>query len=55
MNEGCDGGWPHFNIILAENAHLVTEKCAPYKQKTKGDMCSNYEACAPVSKIAKSY
>ena len=25
MNEGCDGGWPHFNVFLAENAHLVAE------------------------------
>ena len=43
MNEGCDGGWPHFNVFLAENAHLVAEECAPYKGKTKGDQCGNYE------------
>ena len=36
MNEACDGGWPHFNVFLAENAHLVAEDCAPYKGKTKG-------------------
>lgn len=30
MNEGCEGGWPHFNVFLAENGHLVTEECAPY-------------------------
>lgn len=39
MNEGCDGGWPHFNVIMNENGHLVSEKCGPYKQKTKGDSC----------------
>jgi len=55
MNEGCDGGWPHFNIILAENANLVSEQCAPYKQVTKGDQCHRYEQCAPKAKIAESY
>jgi len=55
MNEGCDGGWPHFNIILAENANLVSEQCAPYKQVTKGDQCHHYEQCAPKAKIAQSY
>lgn len=39
MNEGCDGGWPHFNVIMNENGHLISEKCGPYKQKTKGDSC----------------
>jgi len=43
MNEACDGGWPHFNVFLAENAHLVSEDCAPYKGKSKGDQCGNYE------------
>lgn len=55
MNEGCDGGWPHFNVFLAENAHLVAEECAPYKGKTKGDQCGNYEQCQPISKVQQSY
>ena len=37
MNEGCDGGWPHFNVFLTENGYMVSEECAPYKLKTKGD------------------
>ena len=55
MNEGCEGGWPHFNVFLAENGHLVTEDCAPYKASTKSDKCKNYSKCDPVSKISKSY
>ena len=55
MNEGCDGGWPHFNVFLGENGHVVPEKCAPYKQNTKGDSCSNYEKCKPLAKVSKSY
>lgn len=43
MNEACDGGWPHFNVFLSENAHTVSEECAPYKGKSKGDQCGNYE------------
>lgn len=45
MNEGCDGGWPHFNVFLAQNGHMVSEECAPYTGKTKGDQCKNYEKC----------
>jgi len=54
MNEGCDGGWPFFHGFLAENGHMVTEECAPYKGKTKGDKCSNYEQCPAHSKIEKT-
>lgn len=42
INEGCDGGWPFFHGLWAENAALVTDDCAPYQAKTKGDSCSNY-------------
>lgn len=42
LTEGCDGGWSFFHGYLAENGYLVSEKCAPYKAKTKGDKCSNY-------------
>ena len=55
MNEGCDGGWPHFNVFLAENGHVVSEECAPYMSKTKGDSCKNYETCKPIAKVQKSY
>ena len=51
MNEGCDGGWPHFNVLLGENGHLVSEQCAPYLQSTKGQSCKNYEKCKPISKV----
>ena len=43
MNEGCDGGWAIFHGFLAEKGHMVTEKCAPYKARTKNDHCSNYK------------
>jgi len=55
MNEGCDGGWPFFHGFLGENGYLVTEDCAPYIGKTKGDRCSNYEHCEPHSKIQNTY
>ena len=55
MNEGCEGGWPHFNVFLAENGHLVSEECAPYQHQTKGDHCGNYATCKPISKVANSY
>lgn len=40
MNEGCDGGWSFFHGYMAENGHLVSEQCAPYLAKTKGQSCS---------------
>ena len=55
MNEGCDGGWPHFNVFMSENGHLVSEECAPYIHRTKGDDCRNYQQCKPVAKVQKSY
>ena len=51
MNEGCDGGWSFFHGFLAENGYLVSEKCAPYKAKTKDDTCSHYANCMPVAKV----
>jgi hypothetical protein len=55
MNEGCDGGWPHFHGYMAENGHLVSEECAPYKGSTRGDKCSNYSECPPIAKVTDSY
>ena len=55
MNEGCDGGWPFFHGYLGENGHLVSEECAPYLGKTKGDHCSNYQQCEPVAKVTDTY
>ena len=55
MNEGCDGGWPFFHGFFTENAYLITEDCAPYLGKTKGDRCANYEKCEPHSKIQNTY
>jgi hypothetical protein len=55
MNEGCDGGWSFFHGYLAENGHLVDETCAPYLGKTKGETCSKYSQCKPISRVQKSY
>ena len=55
MNEGCDGGWSFFHGYLGENGYLVSEKCAPYKAKTKGHTCGQYEKCKPQAKIKESY
>jgi hypothetical protein len=55
LNEGCDGGWAIFHGFWAERGHLVSEKCSPYKARTKGDKCSNYKDCPGVAKINKSY
>jgi hypothetical protein len=41
LNEGCAGGWPHFNVYFAQNAHLVSEECAPYTAKSLGASCSS--------------
>ena len=30
---------------------MVTEDCAPYKAKTKGGKCGDYEKCKPAAKI----
>ena len=54
MNEGCQGGWPHFNAYWGENAYFVSEECAPYQASTFAQ-CSNYAHCAPVAKIDSSY
>jgi len=55
MNEGCDGGWSFFHGYLTENAYLVTEKCSPYKAKTKGMSCNIAEKCPAYAKLANSY
>ena len=55
MNEGCEGGWPHFNVVLAENGHVVSEECAPYKADTLSDKCYHYSKCKPVAKVDHSY
>jgi len=55
MNEGCEGGWPHFHAYFSENGHLVSEKCAPYQAKTVGTSCKDYSGCNPVAKVSKSY
>ena len=55
MNEGCDGGWSIFHGFFAENAGLVTEKCAPYTARTKGHKCSDYKDCKPYARVTKSY
>lgn len=51
MNEGCDGGWTLFHGFLAENSHIATEECAPYKAKTKGFKCSDYSKCPPYATV----
>ena len=55
MNEGCEGGWSVFNGYLAENGHLVSESCAPYRGSTNGDSCKNYKKCQPIAKVENSY
>ena len=55
LNEGCEGGWGIFHGFFAEQGHMVTEECAPYKAKTKGSSCANYKHCPAVAKVKKSY
>ena len=55
MNEGCDGGWPIFNGYFTENGYMISESCGPYKGKTKGVTCSQYEHCQPIAKVHSSY
>ena len=55
LTEGCDGGWSFFHGYLAENGYMVSEKCAPYKAKTKGVSCGTYGKCKPMAKIKESY
>lgn len=44
-----------FNGFFAENGHLVSEQCAPYKGTTRGDKCGNYAACPAVARVEDSY
>ena len=44
-----------FNGFLAENGHLVTEECAPYRGSTIGDRCKYYEKCSAAAKVDSSY
>ena len=55
INEGCDGGWGIFNGYFSEKGHMVTEECAPYKARTKGDSCSNYSNCPGFARVKSSY
>lgn len=54
MTEGCQGGWPHLNGFFAEQAYLVSDKCAPYQGKTKGVLCKQFEKCQPEAKVIKT-
>lgn len=51
MNEGCDGGWSFFHGYMAENGHMVSEKCAPYMSRTKGLTCGQYSNCSTEAKV----
>lgn len=42
------------NGFFMEHGYMVSEECAPYKGKTKGQHCSMYEKCPPVAKVATS-
>ena len=55
MNEGCDGGWSFFHGYLAENGYMVSEECAPYLGRTKGESCGKYEKCKPIADVKESY
>lgn len=55
LNEGCEGGWSIFNGYLAQNGHLVDEKCAPYKATTKKQQCGKFASCKPIAKVTRSY
>jgi len=34
---------------------MVSEECAPYLAKTKGEKCSKYKSCRPISNVKESY
>jgi len=55
MTEGCEGGWPHFHAMFAENGHVVGEDCAPYQGSTAGTSCGKYKHCPAVARVKKSY
>lgn len=55
LNEGCDGGWSFFHGYMAENGHMVSEQCAPYRAMTKGIACGDYKGCNTEAKISKTY
>lgn len=55
MNEGCEGGWPHFHAYLTENGHLVSNECAPYQASTAFSSCSKHANCPPVAKVKNTY
>lgn len=54
LNEGCDGGWPVLNSYLAEQAYLISDKCAPYWLTTDNHKCSDYAHCAPVARVTET-
>jgi hypothetical protein len=45
MNEGCSGGWSIFNGYFLENAYLVEESCAPYKDGIRAATCGEFSMC----------
>lgn len=55
MNEGCEGGLPHFNSLFAENAHVVEDSCVPYKGSTKGVKCGQFFYCKDEARVLKTY
>jgi len=55
LTEGCDGGWAIFDGFFAEQGGIPTEKCAPYKAKTKNVKCADYSHCEPHTRVLSSY
>jgi hypothetical protein len=55
MTEGCAGGWAIFDGFFAEQGGIPTEKCAPYKEKTKGIKCSDFAKCPAHTRLTNSY
>lgn len=43
------------NAYFMERGYMVSDECAPYKGKTKGQTCSNYEQCQPIAKVLNTH
>jgi hypothetical protein len=55
MNEGCHGGWGHFDGLFLEQYGAVPETCAPYEGAINTEGCAAHKSCDVVATVADTY
>ncbi len=55
MTEGCDGGWPLLAGLFGHSFPIPLESCAPYKESTLTQKCSDFSHCQSAVHVEDFY